>query len=550
MLPVLPSFRPVCAIAAMLVLTVSTRAVAQDTTRLSRTQIIEDVGQLADFVELTHPDPYIGGGKLAFQRTLHRLLRDLPDSGLTRSELLRRLEQFLAIVGDGHTRMQPLASSGGDDGVGLPVEFRVIARDPGTPEPALFVQAIAHSDRNWAGARVVAIAGVAMGELVERQRTLSPYENEFANLQNVARQLATLQGLRNLIPEWSGGDSVAVTLVPPRGTPTALRLARGSLPPVSSKRSTGAPVPESRGGVPAFTFLDERHSVALLRLDNTWAHREVFEPLLKLHRGGPPFDLSAASRLFEAYTGRTAPSDTAAIVNALPAASDIFSALVDSMRTASTRRLIVDLRNNSGGHSMMVNMLLYFLHGRQGWAEFFGNFHTIRRLTPDDLGGDSTRSFPARVGDYDFSAEFDAAIMTPQRAGSEGFWKQSTITFADVLERDDYAARYTPPEVVVLVGPQTFSGGFWVAASLRRMGATLVGVPAGQAGNAFANVKYVRLAHSGLMAGVSSRLFVMFPEKQGSYPALPVDVPLTYERWAETGFDANAEITLARDFRG
>jgi hypothetical protein len=58
-------------------------------------------------------------------------------------------------------------------------------------------------------------------------------------------------------------------------------------------------------------------------------------------------------------------------------------------------------------------------------------------------------------------------------------------------------------------------------------------------------VKYLTLRHSGLTIGVSSRVYLMFPEHRGRYPVLPVDMPLTFERWAAAGFDPNAEVILA-----
>jgi hypothetical protein len=176
--------------------------------------------------------------------------------------------------------------------------------------------------------------------------------------------------------------------------------------------------------------------------------------------------------------------------------------------------------------------------------------YTISRITSDDIGNSdstTTRRFPERVGDYDFSGAFEAGDRTASEAGSEEYLRRITIRFEKELETSEHEGFYVPPRVVVIVAPRTFSGGFWVAAALKRMGAEMFGVPSGQAGNAFAHVKRTTLANSGMTVQVSSRLFVLFPEEPGSLSVLPLSDAdlLTYEAWESTGFDPNASILLA-----
>lgn len=518
---------------------------APDTLRLSRADCVADVGQMTDFIELTHPDPYGLDGKLAYQRRLHRLVRSIPDDGLTRAEFHALLEPFVAAIGDGHTQVQPLRTAEGQraSGPGLPIDFRILAARPDSVRPALYIQGVAgRQPTEVAGARLEAVAGVPMAQLIERQRRLGSWENEAGNLQNLMWRLWSEQGLRDLLPEWDGGDSVTVRVSLPSGAERNLTLARGRAPHTWDGESAATRLvpPPTRTGEPVYRFLDADRSVALLRLDNTWAYREGFESLVKVHRG----NLGFARQFYQMFQGSEPPRDTTDLIEGLPRATTVLDTLVEAMREAGTHTLIVDLRRNSGGSSMLVNMLLYYLHGRAGWGEFFGHFFTIRRLTPSDLAEDSSRvsQFPARIGDYDFAGEFDAAERTPSEAGSEGYWLSTTVSFAGELRTGTHEGYYTPPEVVAVVAPRTFSGGFWVAASLRRMGARLVGVPSGQAGNAFANVQYLTLSNSGVAVGVSSRLFVLFPEASSRMAVLPVDVPLTYERWRELSFDPNAEL--------
>lgn len=495
-----------------------------------------DVGQLVDFLELTHPDPYGREGKLAVHLRLHRMLLDIPDGPLTVAEFHSLLQPFLTSLEDAHTRVQPLRPASVEEGAGMAVHLKILAETPAEPVPGLFVQGV-WGRPELTGSRLLAVEGVEMMELIERSRRWDGYENEFGNLNNLVRRLGNRKGLTELLPEWEGGEQIRLSLLFSDGHRKEVAVPLGRAPKTWEGEAveTALELPEAPGGVPAWRFLDPEGATALLRLDNTWAYRETFESLLKLGEG----NLGWAQAFYEQFSGEAPPADTAALVNAAPAATDVLAELVEAMREAGTQRLVVDLRRNGGGTSQLVDMLLYFLYGRRGWAEFFGNFHTVRRLTPDDIRGfdpDVTSRFPYRVGDYDFNE------LRESEPGSEDFWKRVTISFARELESGEHEGYYVPPEMVVAVAPWTYSGGFWVAAALRRMGAWLVGVPSGQAGNAYGQVKSATLSNSRIQVGVSSRRFLLFPEDRDGMDVLPVDVPLTEARWRATGYDPNAAL--------
>jgi len=69
---------------------------------------------------------------------------------------------------------------------------------------------------------------------------------------------------------------------------------------------------------------------------------------------------------YRAYAGAAPPADTTKLVEALPAATAILATLVEEMRAGHTKTLIVDLRQNSGGTSALVNILLDYLYSRDG----------------------------------------------------------------------------------------------------------------------------------------------------------------------------------------
>ena len=53
---------------------------------LTRQQALADIRTLSEVLESAHPDPYsAGGGKVAYHRRLQRLMRGVPESGLSLS---------------------------------------------------------------------------------------------------------------------------------------------------------------------------------------------------------------------------------------------------------------------------------------------------------------------------------------------------------------------------------------------------------------------------------------------------------------------------------
>jgi len=509
---------------------------------LTRNQVADDIAQLLEVLERSHPDPHGSVGKREFHRRAQNLLASPPEAGWTREDLENRIDVLLASLHDGHTRVARRTQSLQVAPRALPLRLRVIAADDSTPDRTLYVQAA--SDPSLVGARLIAIDAIPFDTLWARQRALESAENEFGHLAGLASRIETGVGLVSLIPSLRDRAAVSVALRLPDGATHRVLLPLGEPWPSPSPDSAAFPV--ARGGVPAYRFADADRRVAILRLDNTWAHREIFDPLVKFGQAIPPFDLRAARLLFERVHGRPAPQDTTRTVDGLPAATEVFGSLVRDMRRFETDTLVVDLRRNGGGHSMMVNMLLYYLFGRESWRTFFGAQYTIGR---HERGTDSTGTasrFPGREGDYDFSGMARSASRPASEAGAEDFWRRVTRTFADELASSQHEAHYRPPHVIVLVGPRTFSGGFWLAAALKRHGAALVGVPSGQAGNSFGDVRFTSLKESGITVGVSTRIFVLFPGHLGPYPVLPVDAPLTYELWRRTGFDPDAELRLVQ----
>jgi CubicO group peptidase (beta-lactamase class C family) len=502
---------------------------AAPTTRpgyFSRDQLIEDARQLAEAIESAHPDPYInGGGKIAFHRRLRLLLNAIPESGMTREEFIRLLRPFIAAVGDAHTELWSDYAVNARAPGGVPLRFGIV-------EKSLYVAGVPDEEsRDLIGATLVSVEGVPLAELCERQRRLQGTENQYHVLYLLAN-ISLWYGpwMEDLLPEWQHSGRVRVELQLPSGE---IREVVFDLPEGIDAMFT----PESQVTLPAtddsgflYEFLDAERRTAYLRIDHMSNYREATEM----------------------GTGRPAPH--------LRSATETFRSLVVDMEQGGTETLIIDLRDNRGGHSVMGDILTYFLYGKEALRGIM--------LQPSSIGGGMVRKYsdlfweqtqswtsleqvnegralPLRANDYDFASfsgdvEWSSARKAEAILYNERSWLARSPTFWEEYQSATYSGYYCPGNVVVLTDAETFSSGFTMARYLYLAGATLVGTPSGQAANSFGNGQLWHLDHTGIEGTVSTTYSVMFPEDSDLARVLPVYYPLSYDKLASYDFDPNA----------
>ena len=80
--------------------------------------------------------------------------------------------------------------------------------------------------------------------------------------------------------------------------------------------------------------------------------------------------------------------------------------------------------------------------------------------------------------------------------------------------------------------------------SLMAQDVILVGTPSAQAPNNFGDSLITRLQHSGITAYISHKVNIGDPAERKMGGVVQPDYPLTWERWAASGFDPNAEVLL------
>ncbi|HUU47116.1 MAG TPA: S41 family peptidase [Acidobacteriota bacterium] len=547
--------RTVCMAAVLLTAGVLIgNAFGQTSETYSRDQLIRDARQLLETIELTHPDPYInGGGRIAFHQRFQEVLRAIPASGMTQAEFYHLLLPCVAAIGDSHTGIR-MEGAGHEAGPGLPLGFRIIETD-------FIVGAVPdRQHEHLLGARLQSVAGISFGELVKRQGGLRGAENNYGRLAFLTRSLISKQGLIDLIPEWTDRASIESAFVLPDGKVVTATFpcpyAESSEPITPTTRQE---IPSTASSDVAFEFVDANKQTGVLVIRSLMRYREAFESMFA---DGMTEAIAYAHEAYRHFHDSDPPADSAVLLTAIPSATETLAAMIEAMSAAGTPNLIVDLRDNTGGNSLLREMLIYTLFGTEGLMSMRRSY-SVPRLSDLYFATYSNDSLTKHeedgelslvVGDYDFGEQRGVADEERDRATrlsefEETFAKMPTFwEFYQTGSRHQPA--YKPRRIVVVCTPLTFSSGFNVLTALNDQGATVVGTPPGQPGNNFGDVLMYKLNETGIQGFVSYKQVVTYPDDPEKGRCLIPDVVLTYDKLRSYGFDPNAEVLLALEVLG
>jgi hypothetical protein len=528
--------------------------------RISRDALIQDIRELSTVLENAHPDPYInGGGKLRYNRRLQKLIRDVPSSGMTEQEFFFYLQPFLAMIGDGHTSLVADKSSfDRQNPGGLPLFF-----EP-TTEGDLYVKAVTGEEySHLIGCILVSVEEVSFKELVRRQSKLIGSENAYQLLGVLGKDgsLFYKHYLKQLIPEWRTDHRISVVLRNPSGeeeTHSFSSSANVTYPLI--ERDTKFNLPETSNPFFSFHFIGSGRArdknIALLRIENMMTYREAFE---YWERSGSnlPWFTNHCRRVFQIYNDQEAPEDIGQAISGIPAVTEMFIELFQEMRSRRSQVLIVDLRNNSGGNDNMIPILLYFLVGFDSTVSLVMNNATVRKMSKylQEISAKGvelekipySHLVPLTINDYDFSRDpsFSPADLRQATVAELTWTFEKMPSFHKEFKSGKFESYYKPERIVVLCSSQTFSSGFDLMTYLYRIGALIVGIPSGQAGNSFGDNRTFELAHSKLWISFSTKFFIAFPSDPKTGRLLMPHYPMTYEKLASYNFDRNAALLYA-----
>lgn len=510
---------------------------------LNGDSLAADFRCLVQQLEATHPDPYSGfGGKVFFHKQACLLENELRSHPHTLQQFWDKSMAFLSSIQDGHTFLFPPSLADRVDQRYLTLGLRCI------PD-GLILNELPALEKSLLGSTLLGINGTPMDELLAGTAVLYACENLYNRYAIFSRYVAEEHFLKQLLPDLK--ETVSLNLRTPQGEEVTLQL------PLRKKEESGkaekAKLPAwdgCPGGQMDYRFIDPQRQVMMFKVNSIMA-RDNFEYMYE----NMPGDLYRQLEFYyRQYSDKEMPADTLQAIRALPSFSGTFARMLSEMKKNGSESLIIDLRDNGGGWTPIVLATLYQLYGdRYLQADMGMEFY--RLISPLYMNKLETTleefnklyGTDYAFGDYTFDEEGEGETDVPVDTLRRQFVDGCMSSVKDELRAQQGAAVYTPKKVYVVTNERTFSAAFHYAFMLWKMGATLVGVPSGQAPNTFMEQTLFTLPYTRLEGSISNSAQIFLPGKDRRAKTLWPDVMMKYEDYKKYGFDGQAEIRFLLD---
>ena len=353
--------------------------------------------------------------------------------------------------------------------------------------------------------------------------------------------------LRQLFPEMK--DNLHLSLLTPDGKSRGL-----TLPLLSRQEVQNTPMQHNNSWKAytdkqlAYQFIDNEKQIMLININSIMA-RDNFEYMQKQ---GLKDLYRQIGFYYRDILKQEMPADTLLAIRQLPSLSEVFAHMLKEMKKEASSTLIIDLRNNSGGWTPIVLPTLYQLFGDHFLQtdmdiEFYRIISPLymQKLQTNLQDFNQAYGTDYAYGDYTFST--DEADTTNIEQRRTDFIKNCISSVPEELRKQQGKALYTPEHIYVIINERTFSAAFHYTFYLWKMGATLVGIPSGQAPNTYMEQTLFRLPYTGMQGSISNSIQICFPGKDRCAHTLYPDLMPTYQDYQRYNFDVQTEILYLLD---
>lgn len=534
------------------------------TQNLTHAQLVEDSKQLVSIIESCHPDPYSNfGGKIDFHLAFNQLLKSIPDDGLSTEDFWWLLSGFLSRIEDGHTYLYPIKQPNPNKPEGIPLHFKVLA------DSTLVISKVCNVEHAaLVGSKVLSVNNIKVSALLQKVASLYPMENLFDKYRNLYVYLWYADYLKHLLPDWQAGNSVDIEVQRDDARIKRVTIPTGgnvSYKSISSKESM-LRVPDVDKCDFVFDWIGSNKNICYLRIDKQDEFREYAEQAIDgLKSIQNPEILKAYRQQYLAYAhqwhsrfhGTPGSDSLEQVISELPSFTEFMREVAKELKVNQTDNLIIDLSRNSGGVSLLSDILVYFLFGKEKLGDIHVDNYDITFLSPMAIrtaaslnpeminrirGND--QKYPLQSGDYDFYT-FDKWLKNDSKGHNlPDSYFESTPTFHAEYVSGEFSEYFCPKNIYVIGSDKTYSAGFETLVRLVKCGATFVGVPPAQSGNCFGMgiTPIDGLKNSKFKLNVSVKKVMIFPNDQAKGYQLNPDIPIDYKTYKSYKFDPNASI--------
>ena len=483
-----------------------------------------------------HPDPYSAfGDQIEFHRAKTKCRNEIKKVD-NNYDFAIKLNQFISILEDGHTFIELTKKSDSGDTKKLPLKLKAAS-------DFLFIQNTTKEHKGLIGKAIVAINDVPIQKLLEKAKQLRSSENLSGAYHNLINILKTNHSIKPLL-----GDCQSLNfsfkneqkkIVIPFEPEVDFLVAKSSI------------LGHKNNGLLYWQMVGKKKNVGYLAWNGVIS-REYIEWVYANQQNRLKSQLSWAYNFMTPKRTWDNEEDIAQI----PSLYKEFYELLKEMEKSGSANLIIDLRNNRGGMTPLIEPLLYLLHGDK-YLSFDFKVEYIKKYSlqyikkigfesVDDLNKAWYGDF--KVGDYNFEkfGNYKSYLPVEERRksignGYQGFGAEYVIKASQYKE--------LKPNIIVLSSPNTFSAAFHFMYFLKKLGnTTILGVASRQAGNSFMETTNFQLAETKLTGSISNAKQILFKNEPELGKILKPDVEMRWEDFQKYNFDKNAELLKALEF--
>ncbi|MDC1162096.1 S41 family peptidase [Tenacibaculum sp.] len=491
---------------------------------------LTDFNYLIEKLIETHPDPYTEfGGRIEFNREKINTENKITDS-MTNDEFIILMNHFLSNLKDGHTSLYFNKTENKEQKV-FPLQLKISA-------DKIFVDKTSTEYKKLIGKSIVEINGVKLDKWLLKSKSFLSSENISGEYYNLVKIISDYQLAQKF---FDGSETLEVTFKNIQNKQFSEKIPFQKQIDFLNRESKIEF--ENDNGLLYYSMIGKNSDIGYFAW-NSILSREVVENTYK----NSPNWIQGNLKWAYNYLNQKQTGNVEKDISKIPALYEQFYKLSKEMSKNNSKYLIIDLRENSGGMTPIVNPLLYVLYGDK-YLNFDFDAEMIRRISPlylQKIGFSSIDSFNQtynsnlKIGDYKFGSlgNVNPNLSIEQKrkmlkSGYNGFG-------ADYLKRTE---PMTNVQIFVLCSPKTFSAAYHFLYFLKRLGRTkIVGVASRQAGNAFMETTNLTLPETRINGSISNSKQVLFKETSQSTKILKPDYEMTWEDFGKYGFDKNAEI--------
>ena len=481
----------------------------------------------------THPDPYSSfGDQIEFYRKKKDIELLLSDT-LTSDEFIIATNQFLSCLNDGHTY---LFLPNSNDLKKFPLQLKIAAN-------VIFVDNTITEYKNLIGCTIIAINDISIEKCLRKASSFLPSENISGNYYNLVKIITDFQLAQKF---FNCSDEIKISFKDTSKNQFSLIIAYRDSVNIPKRKSEIRF--DNDNNLLFYSMIGKNKDIAYLKW-NSIVCREVVESTYKNSPDWVQGNLNwAYSYLNEKQTGNIEMD-----ILKIPALYEQFYKLSIKIKKNNSKYLVLDLRENNGGMTSVINPLLYKLYGEK-YLNFDFEAEMIRKISPlylKKIGYNTIDKFNRayksnyKMGEYIFGGFGNVYPNLPLKQKREILNNGYNGCGAEYLQQ---TKPLTDIKIFVICSPKTFSAAYHFTYFLKKLGRTkIVGVASRQAGNAFMETTSLTLPETKINGSISNSKQVLFGDTIPAARILKPDYEMTWEDYKKYEFDENSEILRVID---